>query len=317
MGAPPHLPMRKLLPILVLSAACATAPRPAALFTLSDPAGDDYGTGKLTYPMNPDFERGDLDLLSLSAYRVGGGTEFEATFARPIRAPQRRTIDGVGTQLDQLARLGFYNLNLDIYVDTDGAAASGSTTTLPGRGVTIDEATAWEKVIALTPDPQGARSELKRIVVRDQRRREQAEGGKGIVTDEERRELQENVDDFVFFPSSVRVIGNRISFFVPDSFLGEPRPEWSYVVAVTGADVVQRLDQQNRIMRIGDPGEALMILPVAPGRPADRFGGALENDTFMPPIVDLIVAPGQDQKQVLSNYDPDADRPAVLKGVRP
>ena len=39
----------------------------------------------------------------------------------------------------------------------------------------IDGSTAWEKVISLTPDPQGARSELKRIVVRD----ENPNGGAG------------------------------------------------------------------------------------------------------------------------------------------
>jgi len=308
--------MRKLLLVSLLSISCATTQQ-QPLFTLTDPSGDDYGNGKLVYPMNPDFERGDLDLLGLTARRAAGGVEFEATFARPVRVPERRTIDGIGTQLDQVARLGFYNLNLDVYVDTDGVAGSGSTTTLPGRGVLIDDATAWEKVISLTPDPQLARNELKRIVIRDERRREQAEGKKGIVTDETRDELREGVDDYVFFPTNVRVAGNRVTFFVPTSFLGEPANNWSYVVAVSGADVVQRLDQQNRVMRIGDSYEALMILPVGAGRPADRFGGALENDTYMPPLVDVIVPAGTDQKTVLSNYDADEDRPAVLMGIKP
>jgi hypothetical protein len=308
--------MRKLLLATLLTTACATT-QPAALFTLTDPTGDDYGNGKLVYPMNPDFERGDLDLLALTARRADGGLEFEATFARPVRVPERRTIDGIGTQLDQVARLGFYNLNLDVYVDTDGVGGSGSTTTLPGRGVLIDDATAWEKVISLTPDPQLARNELKRIVIRDERRRDQAEGKKGIVTDETRDELREGVDDYVFFPTNVRVAGNHVHFFVPTSFLGEPGSNWSYVVAVSGADVIQRFDQQNRIMRIGDSYEALMILPVGTGRPTDRFGGALENDTYMPPLVDVIVPAGADQKTVLSNYDADADRPAVLTGVKP
>jgi hypothetical protein len=309
--------MRKLLLTALLTTACATTQPQAPLFTLTDPAGDDYGNGKLVYPLNPDYQQGDLDLLSLAAHRVENGTQFEATFARPVRTPQRRTIDALGTQLDQVARLGFYNFNLDVYVDTDGVAGSGSSTTLPGRGVLIDDATAWEKVISLTPDPQAARAELKRIVIRDERRRDQAEGNKGIITDQTRSELRESVDEYVFFPTMVRVAGNRISFFVPDSFLGAPRSEWNYVVAVTGADVVQRLDQQNRLMRMGDPSESLMILPVAPGRPTDRFGGALENDTFLPPLVDVIVPAGADQKTVLSSYDANADRPAVLKGVKP
>jgi hypothetical protein len=68
---------------------------------------------------------------------------------------------------------------------------------------------------------------------------------------------------------------------------------------------------------MGDQGETLMVLPVTTGRPTDRFGGAVEKDTYMPPIVDLIVSPGQDQKTVLSSYDADADKPAVLTGVKP
>lgn len=303
---------------LLFATSCATAPQHDTLFTLTDPRGDDYGNGALVYPMNPDFQQGDLDLVALSANHVTGGTWFDAEFARPVRVPQRRTVDAIGTQLDSVARLGFYNLNLDIYVDTDGVAGSGSTTTLPGRGVLIDDGTAWEKVISLTPDPQGALTELKRIVVRDERRRDQAEGKKGIISDTMKRELQGSVDAFVFFPTDVRVTGNRIAFYVPDSFLGgAPSRDWSYVVAVSGADVVQRLDQQNRFLSRNDPSESLMILPVTSGRPTDRFGGALENDTFLPPLVDIVVAPGQEQKQVLSNYDADADRPAVLKGVKP
>lgn len=311
--------MIKRLLLCALLAGCASTPTTDdALWTLTDPRGDDYGTGALTYPMNPDFQQGDLDLLRVSAHRVAGGTEFVAEFARPIRQPQRRTIDGVGTQLDDVARLGFYTFNLDIYIDTDGEAGSGSTTTLPGRGVLIDPSTAWEKVIALTPDPQTARAELKRIVIRDERRREVAEGKKGIIEETQRRELRESVDDYVFFPTNVTVRGNRISFLVPESFLpAGPKEGWSYVVAVTGADVIQRLDQQNRLMRIGDAGETLMVLPVTTGRPADRFGGALENDTYMPPIVDLIVGTAEDQKRVLSGYDADADQPAVVKGVKP
>lgn len=311
--------MKSLVLCSVLLAGCASAPATSdALWTLTDPRGDDYGNGKLVYPLNPDYQRGDLDLVSLTAYRVAGGTEFEAEFARPIRKPARRTVDALGAQLDQIARLGFYTFNLDIYVDTDGVAGSGSTTTLPGRGVLVDGATAWEKVISLTPDPQGARSELKRIVVRDERRRDVAAGNKGIIDDKQRAELHEGVDQYVYFPAQVRVTANRVSFFVPESFLdGGARKEWRYVVAVTGADVVQRIDQQNRFLRGDDQGEALMILPVTAGRPTDRFGGALENDTYMPPIVDVIVGAGQDQKTVLSNYDADADAPAVVRGVQP
>jgi hypothetical protein len=287
------------------------------LWKLNDPRGDDYGNGKLTYPMNADYEKGDLDLVSVAAWKQEGGTAFEVTFARPIRKPERRTIDGIGTQLNQVAKHGFYTFNVDLYVDTDGLAGSGSTTMLPGRGVMIDPSTGWEKAISLTPDPQAARDELRRIVVRDERRREQAEGKKGIIDDTTKAELQGGVDEFVYFPDQIRIRGNTVTFFVPDSFLGVPQKEWRWVIAVSGADVIERLDQRNRVMRREDPGEALMILPVGTGRPQDRFGGALENDDYMPPLVDVIVPAGQDQKKVLSDYDADTGRPAILQGVKP
>lgn len=308
--------MFKRLFLISLLAATPLLAKDATLWTLTDPRGDDHGNGKLQYPMSADYTRGDLDLTRLTATRVDGGTQFEATFARPIRVPGRTTIDGIGTQLDQVARHGFYTFNVDIYIDTDGVNGSGSTTTLPGRNVTIDPSTAWEKVISLTPAPQQARQELNRIMVRDERRRDVSEGRKGIVTDEERAEMRGGIDESVFFPTQVRVAGSRISFFVPEAFLGgEAKKEWSYVVAVSGADVVNRLDQQNRFLRRGEATESLMILPVTHGRPTDRFGGAMERDDYMPPLVDII-AQGE-QKKVLSTYDPDRGEAAVLAGVKP
>lgn len=309
--------LKKLLIVAFLVAAPLLA-KDKPLWVLSDPRGDDYGNGKLTYPMNPDYQQGDLDLLKLAAYAENGGTVFEATFARRIKAPSHRTVDTIGTQLDQVAKYGFYTFNIDIYIDTDGVPGSGSTSTLPGRKVRIDPSTAWEKAICLTPDPALARDELKRVVVREQSRKQKGEGGKGVVADDQAAKLQSDVDQFVFFPTQIRVANDRIQFFVPNSFLGGPaRKEWSYFVAVSGADVVQRTDKQNRIIRVGDPSEWLMIVPVTFGRPTDLFGGALENDDMMPPLVDIIVPNGEDQRKVLSNYDPDKDVPAVVKGVKP
>ena len=85
-------------------------PRAQPIFTLTDPKGDDHGDGTLMYPLRTDMQPGDLDLVTFSAYAQSGGTVFEATFARSVRAPARRTIDQVGTTLDKIAKLGFYDL---------------------------------------------------------------------------------------------------------------------------------------------------------------------------------------------------------------
>ena len=81
-------------------------------------------------------------------------------------AAARRPIDDLGTQLTDVARFGFYNLNLDIYIDTDRVPGSGGVTMLPGRLAEIDPATAWEKAIILTPRPHDAQAELKRMLCR-------------------------------------------------------------------------------------------------------------------------------------------------------
>src|SRR3954468_8522284 len=93
------------------------------IFTLTDPRGDDHGDGKITYPGNEDLNVGGLDTLSLTAREDGDGTMFEVTFARPVRPPIRRAIDELGTQLDKVARYGFYNLNLDITSTPTGCPA--------------------------------------------------------------------------------------------------------------------------------------------------------------------------------------------------
>ncbi len=309
-----------MLKRLILAALLLSSPLSAAgpVWTLNDPRGDDYGGGPLIYPMNADYDKGDLDLLSLSAYERADGTLFEAKFARPIRKPERRTVDGIGTSLDQLARYGFYTFNIDIYIDTDNQPGSGSLSTLPGRKAAVDPADGWEKAVCLTPDPLLARNELRRVLVRNEKRRARAAGRRGVVADERRRELSESVADYVFFPDRIRVIGNRVEFFVPRSFLGGPlKPGWKYIVAVSGADVMFRTDQQNRFLREGDAMESLLILPVTTGRPLDRFGGGAEEDEFQPPLVDIIVPAGSDQKKVLSGYDPDTGRPVTLRGVKP
>ena len=63
----------------------AVAAEGQPIFTLSDPKGDDHGDGTLHYPLRPDMQPGDLDLVQLSAFAQSGGTVFEATFARSVR----------------------------------------------------------------------------------------------------------------------------------------------------------------------------------------------------------------------------------------
>jgi len=289
------------------------------IFTLTDPRGDDHGDGKILYPLGDDLKPGDLDLLSLTAREDGSGTMFEVTFAKPVRVPGREAIDDLGTQLDKAARFGFYNLNLDIYIDTDRLPGSGGVTMLPGRHAEIDPATAWEKAVILTPRPNEARAELKRLLLKTLSEDTRKPGN--TLNDAEvealRKQIPADVDERIFFPTQIHVRGQKISFFVPGIFLGGPaKATWAYVVATSGADLVQSLDIAHMMGRqSGD--KSLMILPVSPGRWQDRFGGGRENADLQPPLIDVIVPKGRSQEEILSDFDARKRRPVVLTGVVP
>jgi len=289
------------------------------IFTLTDPRGDDHGDGKIVYPNNDDLKPGDLDILSLTAREDGDGTMFEVTFARPVRVPAREAIDEIGTQLDKIARFGFYNLNLDLYIDTDRVAGSGGLTMLPGRHAEIDPSTAWEKAIILTPRPNEAKAELKRLLLKTLN--EDAKKSSSLTDaeiDSLKKQIPVDVEERIFFPTQIHVRGQKISFFVPGIVLGGPaRPTWAYTVATSGADLLQSFDLARKLGR--DPSDkTLMILPVSPGRWQDRFGGGRENADIQPPLIDLIVAKGgRTQEQVLADFDARAKRPVKLTGVVP
>ncbi len=311
----------KRLALWTLSLCLAAAPVLGAdkIFTLEDARGDDHGDGDLTYPLSYyGLAKGDLDLLSLSASRVSGGTEFAATFAQHVRPTARRTIDVGGTSLDDIARLGFYTTNLDIYIDTDHVAGSGGVVTLPGRRAELDPANGWERMICLTPRPFEARTALKNILLKSLKRQlNQKDGADREDAERLKAALPDELESRVFFPTRVRVSGSTIRFFVPDSFLGGPaRADWGYVVFTTGADIDLRFE-------INAPGldkasdERLMLLPISPGGNSDHFGGGRDDDDQQPPIVDLIVPAGTTQEKILRSGDPFKKIPVRLPAVIP
>ncbi len=321
-----HVSRKRLFVTLVHAALLATLSAAARggdsrpVFVLNDPRGDDRGDGGLIYPRRDDLHSGDLDLLSVTARALPDGTEFEATFARPIQPTARRTIDVGGGSLNDIARYNFYTFNLDVYIDTDRATGSGSVSTLPGRKAEIDPASAWERAICLTPRPNEARVELKRILTgfAKRERRSRGERTDSAQAKEVEIEVDRDVDTRVFFPNRIRVFGPSIRFFVPASFLGgTAKPTWSYVVAVSGADIYQELDIGAALKISPRDPDNLMILPIAPGSWSDRFGGGREDDPLQPPLVDIVVPAGRSQEAILKDDDPRANRPVRLPGIVP
>ncbi len=310
-----------LIAALLLAVLAAPPVCGKALFTLSDPRGDDHGDGNFIYPLNEELDPGDLDLLSFSASPARGGTWFEVTFAKPIRTPEAEVVDDLGTSLKSVARYGFYTLNVDIYIDTDRQPGSGALAMLPGRFATVDKATAWERAVILTPRPSEARGELKRMLMRklNQELRDEKSTLSENTAAELRGQIPDDVDSRIFFPNQIRVRGNRASFFVPESFLGGPvKDTWSYVVAVSGANVLQSFGLNRVIGRTSDKEESLMILPVSPGKWSDRFGGGREAAPNKPPLVDILVPKDErSQESLLQEFDARSKRNAVLLGVVP
>ena len=316
----PH-PLRAFAALAAfLLAPLAVAAKDKPIFELTDPRGDDHGAGSLVYPDNPDYAPGDLDLLSLSARRGDGGTWFVANFARAVRQPERRPIDAIGTQLDAVAKNGFYTFNVDVYIDVDRKPGSGGQRTLPGRRVEVDPDFAWDRAVVLTPRPFYAKSELKRSMMRALRQELKKDDSE--LSDEQADAMllaiPEDVETHVFFPAQTRVRGREIEFFVPDEFLGgPPSADWGYLVMVSAADLQQSLDLSGKVGLGGPSEERLLILPVTMGRPRESLGGGRDGDWLQPPIVDLIAPPGTTQEKLLADYSRHDQRPVRLPGVVP
>ena len=299
-----------LAAVALLVAACAHAPAaPGPLWTLEDPAGDDHGDGDLTYPGRGEPSPGELDLLTLRAFREKGGTTLEAVFARPVSRPDGRLVSSTGATLMQVAPLGFYTFNLDVYVDVDRLPGSGRTDALPGRKIAFDPAGAWDKAIVLTPRPAEARSLLRALWKREARRERTGRSRSAREEEALEEQIEQEVERRVFFPTRVRVSGASVRFFVPDAFLpGGAGADLAYAAVVTGADLDLRLDVRGLFTKDA-PTPGLFVMPIAPGHRMDTFGGGRIDDPDQPPVVDLLAA-GKQEELLLA-------RPAVVRPVVP
>lgn len=301
----------RALPIALasLALACAHSPSAAApLWSLDDPQGDDHGDGDLVYPGRGEPAPGELDLVALRAWPDRGGTTFEAVFARPIRTPDGRTVSPTGASLAEVASLGFYTFNLDVYVDVDRVPGSGRKEALPGRKLAFDEAGAWDKVVVLTPRPSEARSLLRGLWAREAKRDLAGKPRSGREEEAIEERASDEVDRRVFFPTRVRVAGSSVRFFVPEAFLPAAGADLAYAAVVTGAELDLRLDVRG-LLRKGAPVPGLLVTPIAPGRQLESFGGGRVEDPEQPPVVDVLA--GGKQEEVL------LARPAVLHPVVP
>ena len=306
--------MKKPLLILLLLTATQQA-LAAERFEIRDPSGDDFGSGELIYPNRGDLRLGDLDIVAFSAENDDGGTWFTARFQNPIRGPETEVTELGQVPISRIARHGFYTLNIDVYIDTDVIPGSGNTDGLPGRKISIDPVTAWEKTVLLTPRPGVARSLLASHFERVEEQALRAEEGRVTADDRKRiaASVQSRLNALYFMPDRIRVRNRDIRFFVPADFLGGHASEdWAYTVLVTGADIEQTMRLTNR-----SDDFRLMNLPVERGISFRTFGLRGESDVEQPPVVDYVNPRVGWQKARLSDYNLVRNLYASVVGVIP
>jgi len=287
------------------------------IFTIEDPYNDDYGDGSIAYPVRSDLQGGDLDLRTFTAWREGDNTVFQATFSRPIQSPGYMTFDGSGTPLSYYARFGFYTFNIDVYIDTDRIPGSGLREMLPGRHALVTRDSAWEKTILLTPRPYEAKTLLERYL-RDKTEASLRKAN-GALRDADkdaiRTKAKQEMKQHYFVATQIRVVGPSIQFYVPNSYLGGPAKNiWSYVVAVSAADIFIHTDLGALFGKGRAPVEKLMIVPVNEGRSTDSFGETRDRETLQAPLLDILTRPGERQQDILmpDNHKGEVEIPGVV-----
>lgn len=301
-----------LMALFLVAAQTASAAQ-REIITITDPAGDDNGNGTLIYPQRDDFQPGDLDLQRLTVSHDGEGFWFEAEFKNPIRSPALATT-GVGPEsLAEFARKGFYNFNIDVYIDTDRVKGSGNQFTLPGRNARIDPAYAWEKVVVLAPRPEFIRGKLLDVLEKQ-------------FPDRPTGEAEVSMDQAMYFASRVRVRGKSVAFFVPNRFLaGSSGQDWAITAFVTGAKIaneagISLLESTKTPLEELDLG----VMQPAAGRPRQTFGYTGRIKPL--PIVDMLSPNGQQQATQLAangqltgvSWGPHAaDDQAAVAAVQP
>lgn len=170
------------------------------IFRIEDPAGDDNGPGRYTYPGNPVFAPGSFDLLSVEAIDDDEDVLFKIRVGADLHDPWNGSAVGYDIQV------------FDIYVDKDGPD-SGFAELLPGRRALVADDHAWDLAIFATGRTDAA-----------------AQNVADKVSDAMRSAL------FVPLEDRQSVRGDTLTIRVPKSFLGQPQPGWSYQVLVLGAE---------------------------------------------------------------------------------
>jgi glycosidase len=310
------LPRVRILSLLLPYALTAVTAIAAPVVELTDPERDDHGDGSFVYP-SQGFAPGDLDLVGFTVENDGEEAVFSVEFADRIKQPQRGARDELGTDFTRIARHGFYQFNVDVYLDTDRRPGSGFTRLLPGRLAQVAPDDAWDLAVVGVPRPMVIGGILRGAVESEEEAF--AELGVPGADPERARSLAAAIDRATYLPRDLRVRGKRLEMRVPQAILGGPAQDtWGYTVVVTGADLQASLELMSATGLASQTNTNLGALPISPGEEwTNRFGGGEHGEALQPPIVDLLTPPGVRQELVLGDYDSGQGRRAVIPAVVP
>lgn len=222
---------------------------------VQDPEGDDHGPGSYTYPTDTVFEAQVFDINTFQVSYNDKYVMFAFNFFGPITNPWGSSID-LSLQ------------SMDVYVDTDPGAGTGSRLLLPGRNLGLQEGYGWDVAVwgegwypeVLVPDP---------------------ESGEALSANTEIKIL---VD-----PAT-----NTVTLRVPRVIFGDSTPEnWAYAAVVMSQDGYPSLG----VWRIRDVNQSAEQW---------RLGGAAAGNNHTR-VVDMVWSADYDgtQADFLSNFTPN------------
>ena len=127
--------MRKLRDGVLVAAAILLLAAGAVALEIEDPSGDDHGPGDYVYPTDAVYTPGSFDITEVEISDKGDDVEFEIKVGAKLEDPWRM---GVGFSV----QMAF------ILIDN---APDGHTDTPPGLNVKVDESTAWDVCVLVSP----------------------------------------------------------------------------------------------------------------------------------------------------------------------
>lgn len=186
-----------VLAVMVMTSAAVLAFEP---IVFEDPTADDKGPGTYKYPTAAAYKSGSFDLKKVAIKDSGESVTFKVTLKAPIEDPwDSRSWSPPGQ--------GFSLQFIQIYVDTDHKEGSGHKDALPGINVRFPEASRWEKVVLISPQP------VSRV----------------------KMEVKMKAKTFaaaVVIPKKVQVKGKSFVVTVPKAELGDVQKSWGWQVVV-------------------------------------------------------------------------------------